>query len=156
MYTAIVKLDTLTNSVWTATEDHNLRFCLRHRILVLGIVSGIIIRAVFCSTDMDTFPCFFNPKADSVITDFFLRNLQQLAQIFIRETIFLCLDQKCICRQMTFGLKDFFLFLNQFTHLLNKVCLHLGQIENLFCCCTLADSFVHNKMTVTCRINQQM
>ena len=32
----------------------------------------------------------------------------------------------------------------------------LGQIENLFCCCTLADSFVHNKMTVTCRINQQM
>ena len=57
---------------------------------------------------------------------------------------------------MSFGFEDFFFLLNQFTHLLDKICLHLCQVENLFCCCTLANSFIHDKVTVTCRIDQQM
>ena len=96
MYTAVVKLDTLTDSVWSAAKDHNLRFILGYRIPVPCIVSRVIISTILCTADMNAFPGLFNPQADSVIADLILRDLQQLAQILIRETVFLCLDQKCI------------------------------------------------------------
>ena len=78
MNTAVVKLDALTDSIRTATQDHDL-LPVGYRILILRIIGGIIVSAVLCSADMNAFPCFFHTKSNPFFPDILLRNLQQLA-----------------------------------------------------------------------------
>ena len=93
MNTAVVKFDTLTDTVGTAAKDHDLRFVLGYRILILCVVGGIIVSAVFCTAYMNAFPGFRKTKAQSFAANLILGHFKDLAQIFIRETILLCGDE---------------------------------------------------------------
>ena len=58
MYTAVVKFDTLTDTVWSAAQNHNFLFLIAYRTFIFYMVSGIIVSTVFCSAYMYTFQCF--------------------------------------------------------------------------------------------------
>lgn len=76
MYATVVKLDTLTDSVRTSAEDHNLWLVLIYRIAVRCIVCGVVVSTVLCSTYVYAFPCLSNSELDSLISDVLLRNLK--------------------------------------------------------------------------------
>ena len=83
MYTAIVKFDTLTDTVWTAAEDHDLILVIADRTFVFAVIGGVIVSIIFRSAYMNTFPRFLHTLCDSRITDVFFRNFQDLSQIFV-------------------------------------------------------------------------
>ena len=62
---------------------------------------------------MNTLPGFFNTKLNSLIADVIFRNSKNLAQVFIREAIFLSGNKLLIGWERTFGFCDGFFFLNK-------------------------------------------
>ena len=148
MYTAIIKFNTLTDTVWSSAKDHDLWFFCGDRVLIQRIVRGIIISSVFGSADMYAFPCFFHTEGNTPITDFFFRNLQNLADVFIGETIFLCRNQKFIGRKTSFIRQQFFFLINQFFHLLDKIRFNLGQFKDFFDGCPFTQGFIHQEMSL--------
>ena len=83
MYAAVVKLDTLTDSVRAAAENHNLWLIFIYRIAVRCIVCGVVVSTVLCSAYVYAFPCLSNSELDSFISDIFLRNLKDLAEVSV-------------------------------------------------------------------------
>ena len=83
MYTAVVKFDTLSDTVWTAAKDHDLRFICIYRILIFSVVSRVVVSAVFGTTYVYAFPCFCHAELDSLISDVLLRNLKDLAEVSV-------------------------------------------------------------------------
>ena len=79
MNTTVVKLNTLTDPVRAAAEDHDLRLVIGYRILIRRIVRGVIISAVLGAADMHALPGFFHAEGDSSVPHLIFRNLQKLA-----------------------------------------------------------------------------
>ena len=75
MYAAIVKLNTLSDSVRAAAQNHNLRFIIMHRVLIRRIIGGVEIGTVFGAADMNPFPGFLHAKCKPSASDIILRNL---------------------------------------------------------------------------------
>ena len=156
MNTAVVKFDTLTDTVGTAAKDHDLRFVLGYRILIFCVVGGVIVSTVFCTAYMNAFPGFRKTKAQTFAADRILRHFKDLAQIFVREAILFSCDELFICRQRAFALqKSFFLF-NQLFHLFDEPCFYLSQFVDLLHGGTLAQGLIHNEMTLAGRCDQQL
>ena len=149
MDTAIVKLDTLSDTVGSSAQDHDLRFISTYRILIGCIVCGIIICAVLRSADMNAFPGFLHTKGYAMIADILLGNLQQLTQILVGEAVLLGTDQHLILRHTALTFKECFLFLHQFLHLLNKIGFYLCDLKDFLYRSTLTEGFIHKEMTFT-------
>ena len=81
--TAVIKLDSLTNAVWPAAQDHNLLFVAADRIFVRGIVGGVVVGVVFCSAYMDTLPRFLHTESQTAFPNIRLWNSQDFTQILI-------------------------------------------------------------------------
>ena len=156
MYAAVVKFDTLSDSVWTAAEDHNLRFVCGYRVFVRCVVGGVIVSAVLCAAYVDTFPGFLHTERDTVIADIFFRNLQNLAQVFIGETVFFRCDEHFVRRHASFVFEKRLFLLNQFFHLFNKVSFYFGKLEDFFYRSALSQCFVHDKVTLAGRCDQHL
>ncbi len=60
MNAAIIKLNALADSVWTSTQNHNLRFVGTDRVFIWCIVSGIVVGIILGSTYMNAFPGFLH------------------------------------------------------------------------------------------------
>ena len=60
MHTTIIKLNTLSNTVRTSAQNHNLRLIGADRVAVRRIVSGIIISAVWRTAYMYALPGFLH------------------------------------------------------------------------------------------------
>ena len=158
MYTAIVELDTLTDTVRTAAQDHYLGLVGGNGVLVLPIVGGIIICAVLGAAYVNTLPVFFYAKRNTLLANLILGNLQQLAQILIREAILFRGDQHLIGNHGTLVCKDRLLFFHQLSHLIDEVSLHLGCGKNLLCGSSLAECLIHQEMSLagrSCQTIQQ-
>ena len=78
MYTAVVEFDTLSDTVWTASKDHDLRLFSRNRIFVRCIVSRIIVGAVLRTAYVNAFPCFFHTQGNSPVSNIIFRDFQNL------------------------------------------------------------------------------
>ena len=154
MNTAVVKLDTLTDSVRTSAEDHDLRLVAGYRILVRCIVSRVIISAVRCSTHVNAFPCFLYAEGNSAVPDIIFRNFQNLAQVFIRESIFLGSCQHSVGRKASLAGSKRFLFLHQLFHLLDEIMFYFGKLKDLVHSGALSQSFIHNKISLAGRRNE--
>ena len=79
MYAAVVKFDTLSDSVRTAAEDHDLVLIVTCFALILDMIRRIVISTAFGSAYVNTFPCLFDAVADTCIADFFFGHFQDLA-----------------------------------------------------------------------------
>ena len=155
MYTAVVKFDTLADPVRTAAEDHDFRLIFINRIIIRGVICRIVISAVFRTAHVNTVPGFLDTELDPSVPDVFFRNLQDLAEIFVRETILLGLNESLICRETSLTDQKCLFFLNKLFHLLDKVFLYPGELVDLIDCCALSQSFIHDKMTLTVRSHQK-
>ena len=89
MDAAVVKLDALTDSVWSAAENHNLWLVGMDRILVRRVVGRVVVSAVGRAADMDAFPCLLHAKRNTPAADGFLWNFEELAQILVGKSVFL-------------------------------------------------------------------
>ena len=156
MDAAVVKLNSLSDPVGAAAQDHDLGLVRADRILIRGIVGGIVVGAVFGAADMDALPGFFYTQLYTAEADAFLGNLQKLTQVFVRKAVLLGLGERLIRGKGAFaGHKGFFL-LHQFFHLLDKPCLDLGDLVDLLHGGSLAEGFIHDKMTFAGRGDQQL
>ena len=151
MYAAVVKFDTLSDSVRTAAEDHDLVLIVTCFALILDMIRRIVISIVFGSAYVNTFPGLLNAKFDSLIADVLFRNRKNLAQVFIREAMFLSGNKLLIGWKRTFGFCDGFFFLNKFFHLFNKVVFYFCNIKDFVYGSALSKCLIHNEMAVTRR-----
>ena len=156
MYTAIVKFNTLTDTVRTAAKDHDLVLIVTYRTFILAMIRRVIVSIVFCSAYMYTFPCFFHTFGDSCVTDIFFRNFQDLSQIFVRETVQFCLFQGFRSRYLTFVCQKRFLFFYQFFHLFDEIVFDLCQSKQFVYRCTFSQCFVHDKLSLAARFYQHL
>ena len=148
MHAAVVKLNTLTDPVGTAAQDHDLRFFVRNRVFVGCIISGIVICAVLGTAYVNTFPGLFHSQADPFIADLFLRDLQQLSQILVRKSVLLGPDQSCILRKAALERFKSFFLLYQLEHLSQEIGLNMGQVMDLFHRSSLPERFINDKVPV--------
>ena len=151
VYAAVVKFDTLSDSVRTATEDHDLRLVFFHRIVVRCIVCRVVVCTVLRTAYVYAVPCFFDAELDALISDIVFRNLEDLAEILIRESVPLGLCEHFVCRQAALEFKKCLLLVDEFLHLLDKIFLDLGDLMDFIDCCSLAESFIHNEVALTGR-----
>ena len=101
---------------------------------------------------MYAFPSLSNTKTQTIGANIIFRNVKQLTQIAIRETILLS-SCKLVFRQLLTRVfrcisQNSLLFFNQFLHFLNKVNFNLGKLVKLINRCTLAKCFIHNKLAL--------
>ena len=83
MYTAVVELDTLSDTVGSAAKDHYLRAVSAYLVIVLSDVGAVVVRAVFCSAYMHGIPVFRNADCFTAVSDIVFGNLQDLRKILI-------------------------------------------------------------------------
>ncbi len=79
MDTAIVKLDSLPDTVGAAPKDHHLGFIGADRVFVRGIISGIVISAVRRAAHMNALPVLLHTQKYAPLPDLLFRHLQQPA-----------------------------------------------------------------------------
>ena len=79
MNAAVVKLNTLSDSVGASAQNHNLRLFRADRILIRCVVGGIVVGIVLGSADMNALPCFLYAQLNPAIADGILGNCKQLA-----------------------------------------------------------------------------
>ena len=151
MYAAVVKFDTLSDSVRTSAEDHDLRLVFFHRIVVRCIICRVVISTVLRTAYVYAVPCFLDAELDALISDIILRNLEDLAEILIRESVPLGLCEHFVCRKAALELKKCFLLVDEFLHLLDEIFLDLGDLMDFIDCCSLAECFIHNEVALTGR-----
>ena len=154
MYAAVVKFNTLPDSVGAAAQNHNLGLFCADGVFVLCIIGGVVIRLILCAADMNGLPSLLQTQRDALVSDFCFIDFQKLAQIFIGEAILLCGNQYIIRRQLSFICQKGFLLLNQLLHLIDEPCLYLCQLMDFFHGCALAQCFIHDEMAFTGGGNQ--
>ena len=76
MDTAVIKFDTLADSVRAAAQDHNLLFVCVYRIFIRCVVGGVIISVVFRTAYVNPFPSLFHTQFDAMAADILFRDLQ--------------------------------------------------------------------------------
>ena len=79
MYAAVVKLDTLADTVGAAAEDHDLRALVLYRVIVRCIVGGIVVGAVVGTADVYAVPGLGDAQRFALIADIVLRDAEDLA-----------------------------------------------------------------------------
>ena len=75
VYAAVVEFDTLSDTVRTAAQNHDLRLVGIHRILVCCVIGGVVVSTVLGTAYMNTFPGFFYTERDTMFSDLSFRNL---------------------------------------------------------------------------------
>ena len=76
MDTAVIKFNSLADSIWAAAEDHNFWLVRRDRIFVWRVVGRIVISVVFRAADMDAFPRFADTEGNPFVSDVFFWDFQ--------------------------------------------------------------------------------
>ena len=69
MYAAVVKFDTLTDTVGTSAKDHDLLLVGSDGVIIRCIVGRIEVGTVFGAADMYVVPCLDNTQCFSFISD---------------------------------------------------------------------------------------
>ena len=154
MYATVVKFDTLTDSVRATAKNHDL-LLIRYGRMIRCVVCGIVVSLVLCTTYVYRLPSLADTIGKSCFSDVGFLYFQNLCQIFIRETILLCLTKNIFCWNLTLLLQKCVFFLNQLLHLLNEVVFDLCHIEQFIYGRTFAKCFVHNELTLRGSVIQQ-
>ncbi len=79
MYTAVIELNSLTDSVGAAAEDHDLRAVSVNRVLISGIVSRVVVSIILCPAHVYAFPGFLCAQLNPAVSDVLLRDVKDLA-----------------------------------------------------------------------------
>ena len=154
MYATVIELNTLTDTVRTASQNHNFFLIFTDRTLIFNVIRRVIISAVLRSTDVYAFPGFLNPGCDSLTADFVFLHLQDLAQIFIRKAVQFCLTQHVCRRYLALVRQQSFLLLNQLFHLLQKIVLDLSKLKKLLHGRTFSESLIEYKLPLAGRYSE--
>ena len=155
MDAAVVELNTLADAVGAAPQDHDLLF-IGYRVVVRRVIGGIEIRTVLGAAHMDAVPGFHHADLFSCVTDIVFGYVQDLAEVFVGKAVLFGLGQGFRGRHRAFVLHQGFLFLHQFFHLLHKVMLHPGDVEDFIYRSAFAQGFVHLEVTFGGRRAQQV
>ena len=89
MNTAVVELDTLTDTVRAAAKNHNLLTVGIYRALVRSIVGGVVVSLVFGTAYMYAFPALGDIVRKTQFTYCSLACAGQLCDILIGKTVLL-------------------------------------------------------------------
>ena len=153
MDAAVVKLDTLADPVGAAAQDHDLGTVSGNGIVIRRVVCGIVVSAVLCAADMDCIPCLDDAELFALMADLALRDVKDLAQIFVRETVLLGLYESLGSERTA---EQGFFFLHQFLHLVDEIVLYTGEIEDLIGSSSLAQGFIHDKIALAVRNYEEL
>ena len=69
MYAAVVELDSLSDPVRAAAQDHDLLVLGRRRLILSDVVGRIVISSILCAGYMNAFPCFLDAELITCLTD---------------------------------------------------------------------------------------
>ena len=97
---------------------------------------------------MNAFPGLLDTEADAGISYLFLCYFKERAEITVRETVQLSLFQHVFSRNCALVCKESFLLVNKLLHLLDEVLLYLCKLVELVNCSTLAESLIHNELSL--------
>ena len=100
---------------------------------------------------MYALPSFRDTVFDSLFTNIAFGNAQNFGKIFIGEAVLLCLCKNVLCRNAALCGNESIFFFNKLLHLFNEVSLYLCKLKQLLNSCALAESLVHNELTLRCR-----
>ena len=78
MYAAVVELDTLSDTVRAAAENHDL-LVFAAGALILNVVAGVVVCRILCSAYMNALPAFLDSGLCPGVSDLLFGNLQKLA-----------------------------------------------------------------------------
>ena len=155
MYTAVVKFDTLSDTVWSAAENHDL-FLVRYGRFIFCIVRRIVICTIFCTTYTNRLPALCDTKSGSCLANLFFCHIEDLCQITVGKTIFFCFLKDIFFRHFSFICQKRLFFLYQFFHLLDKIMFDLCALKQFFHGSPFTKCLIHDKLTLTCRIDQHL
>ena len=154
VYAAVVKLNTLTDSVRSAAKYHDLRLVAYGAGVLDVMVGGVIIRRILGAAYMDTLPRLADSVAKACIADLLLGNAEDLAEVSVGESVQLCLAEYRLSRNCALVLDKSVLLVNQLLHLLEEPVLDLGKVKYLVDGSALAECFIYNELTLAGRETQ--
>ena len=102
---------------------------------------------------MNGIPSLDNAELFSLCADLFFGNSKNLAEVLVGETVLLGLDEGFSSER---GVKQGFLFLYEFFHLVDEVMLNACKSEDLIGSGALAKRFIHDKIALAVRDNEEL
>ena len=79
MNTAVIKFNTLTDSVRTAAEYHYLWLVAYRALIFVKVIGRVVVCGVFCTAYMNAFPSLLNSEADTCISYLFFGYFEKRA-----------------------------------------------------------------------------
>ena len=153
MNTAVIEFDPLADAVGAAAQDHDLGTVCVDLVVVRRVVSGVVVSAVLCAAHVHGIPGFGHAQGCSFRPDLVLRHIQDLAEIFVGETVLLGVDQHFVCDRTS---DEGFLLLDKLLHLLYKIVLDSSESKDLICRSALSERLIHDKIPLTARGHQKL
>ena len=148
MNAAVIEFDTLSDSVRTAAENHDLRLVSINGTLVLvKMICGVIVSSVFGSAYVNALPCFLDAEADTSVSYFFFCNFKERAEVTVAETVELSLFKNVLFRNRAFHCNKLLFLLNKLRHLLQEPALDLGKLEYFVNSCALSESLINDELS---------
>ena len=91
MNTAIVKFDTLADTIGPAAKNHNLAF-IADLNFIRSIISGEVVGGIFDAAYRDGLTGLNHIKGDTSFPDFFFGSIEEFGKILVCESVFFGLD----------------------------------------------------------------
>ena len=133
MHTAVVKLNALADTVWSAAEHHNFRFVVVRLCLALFLIRRVEVRGVcrkFRGTGIHAFVNRPQLIAVTQFADFSFRHTDQFCQPRIREAFAFQLTQEFRGQAVDTDIRHLLFQAYQFFNLHQEPAVNVGQVKD--------------------------
>ena len=134
MYTAVVKLNALTNAVWATAQNHDF-FAVARLCFTLFFVSGIhvsSIRRKFGGTRVNAFVHWMQIQTMAVSAYFIFRHVQQSGHALVGKAFAFQTAQSGVIQVLQACRSQFGFFFNQVTQLCQEPRVDFADFEDFF------------------------
>ena len=155
MHAAVVKFNSLADTVRASTQNHDLAV-FADADLVRCVVCRVIISCILDAADRYGIPRLCHACAQPLFTNVFFRNVQNLREVAVSKSVFFGLDQKIVWQRPALTCKDFFFQFDELLHLFDKPFFDEGFGMKGIHGSALAQRFVHDKLPLTGRFAKHL
>ena len=128
MAAAVVEFDSLSDSVRTTAQNHNLFLVVcSHGSVFFCIIGGIVIAGIFNTAYRHPKPGFFYAQFVAAAADILFCNLENFGKILVAESVFFCLDKQAVFRHASWIFEHFFFKVNHFLHFFEEIFFYVSN-----------------------------
>ena len=134
MHTAVVKLNALTNAVWTTAQNHDF-FAVARLCFTLFFISGIHVSGIGCKfggTSVNAFVHWMQIQTMTVCADFGFRHVQQSGHALVGKAFAFQTAQSGVIQVLQACRSQFGFFFNQVTQLSQEPRVDFADFEDFF------------------------